>query len=40
MKTFSITLLLILSCFISFSQHIDEPMSTKKMKKDLEVFLN
>ncbi|MBZ9652827.1 S41 family peptidase [Psychroflexus montanilacus] len=37
MKTLSTTLLLFISLF-TFAQHIDEPMSSKKMKKDLEVF--
>ncbi|MBZ9778533.1 peptidase [Psychroflexus sp. CAK8W] len=37
MKTFS-TLLFILSFFLSFAQHVDDPLSTKKMKKDFEVF--
>lgn len=38
MKSLSFTFIFILSYLISLGQHIDEPMSTKKMQKDLEVF--
>lgn len=33
-----LTFLFLLFCFITFGQHIEEQMSTKKMKKDFEVF--